>query len=115
MVFKTNFGIKGGKMNSFMCFYKAKSWAASITAFKSYGNYYEFMVENRSSILVIFGKTSQGYIACLPDFNVGCHLFSLNDISWNAERLTKLLGVGDGVTVASVLLFLAKELRYPEF
>jgi hypothetical protein len=73
------------------------------------------MVENRSSILVIFGKTSQGYIACLPDFNVGCHLFSLNDISWNAERLTKLLGVGDGVTVASVLLFLAKELRYPEF
>ena len=102
-------------MNTFMCFYRAKSWVASIIAFKSYGTYYEFMIESRSNIMVIFGKSSEGYIACLPDFNVGCHLFTLNDVSWNAERLIKLLGVGDGVTVASALFFLAKELRYPEF
>lgn len=102
-------------MNTFMCFYRAKSWAASITAFKNYGTYYEFMIESRSNIMVIFGRTSQGYVACLPDFNVGCHLFSLNEVSWNGERLIKLMGVADGVTVASALLFLAKELCYPEF
>lgn len=102
-------------MNTFMCFYRAKSWAAAITAFKNYGTYFEFTIQNRSDIMVIFGKTSQGYIACLPDYNVGCHLFSLNDVFWNSERLTKLVGVGDGITVAYALLFLAKELCYPEF
>jgi hypothetical protein len=54
-------------------------------------------------------------ILILPDFNVGCHLVELNDVFWNTERLTEVLGVADGVTVASALLSLADELCYPEF
>lgn len=51
----------------------------------------------------------------MPDFDVGCHLANLNDTFWNMERLTEVLGVVDGVTVAYALLHLWKELEYPEF
>ena len=102
-------------MSTFECKHRKKYWDSSITMFKKHGTYYEFMIQSRSSIMVVFGKTSRGYFACMPDFNVGCHLVSLNDVFWNTERLTEVLGVVDGVTVASALLFLAKELCYPEF
>jgi hypothetical protein len=51
----------------------------------------------------------------MPDFDAGCHLVSLNDVFWNTERLTKVLGIVDGVTVAYALLLLFEELGYPEF
>ena len=65
--------------------------------------------------MVIFGKTSRGYFACIPDFDAGCHLANLNDVFWNAERLTTALGIVDGVTVAYALLHLWEELGRPEF
>jgi hypothetical protein len=102
-------------MNIFKCTHKNKSWLGSITMFQNYGTHFEFMIQSRSSIMVVFGKTSRGYFACIPDFNVGCHLVNLNDVFWNTEKLTKVLGVADGVTVASALLFLAGKLCYPEF
>lgn len=102
-------------MSSFICKHKKKSWSGTITMFKSYGTHFEFMIQSRSSIMVVFGKTSRGYFACMPDFNVGCHLVELNDVFWNTERLTEVLGVADGVTVATALLSLADELCYPVF
>ena len=102
-------------MNTFICKYRKKSWSGSISRFKNHGTHYEFLIQSRSSIMVVFGITSHGYFACMPDFNVGCHLVSLNDVFWNTERLTAILGTVDGVTVASALVFLAKELCYPEF
>lgn len=102
-------------MNEFICKHKEKSWISAISTFKNHGTHYEFLIKSRSSIMVVFGKTSRGYFACMPDFDVGCHLANLNDVFWNTERLTKVLGVVDGVTVASALLFLFKELEYPEF
>lgn len=83
--------------------------------FKNYGTHYEFFIQSRSSIMVIFGITSRGYFACMPDFNVGCHLVNLNDMFWNSERLSMVLGTVDGITVASALVALASELKYPEF
>lgn len=102
-------------MNTFKCKYKKESWQGTISEFKNYGTHYEFWILSRSSIMVIFGKTSRGYFACMPDFNIGCHLVNLNDVFWNTEKLTQVLGVADGVTVANALVFLSKELRYPEF
>lgn len=101
-------------MNTFKCIYKKKSWVGSITSFQKNGDYFEFMIQSRSSIMVIFGKTSRGYFACMPDFKRGCHLVHLNDVFWNTERLIATLGVADGITVASALSFLATELRYPD-
>jgi hypothetical protein len=98
-------------MNTFICKHKRKIWPGSITMFKNYGTHYEFMIQSRSSIMVVFGKTSRGFFACMPDFNVGCHLVNLNDIFWNSERLTEVLGIADGVTVASALVFLADKLH----
>lgn len=74
-----------------------------------------YQAQTELAIMVIFGKTSRGYFACMPDFNVGCHLVQLCDIFWNTEKLTKVLGKVDGITVATALVALADDLHYPEF
>jgi hypothetical protein len=102
-------------MKSFVCKHKKETWFGTIATFKKHGTHFEFLIQSRSSIMVIFGETSRGYFACMPDFNVGCHLVNLNDLFWNSEKLTEVLGTVDGITVASALVFLASELCYPEF
>jgi len=103
------------KLFTFTCKNRSESWTGSITKLKNYGTHYELLIQSRSSIMVLFGKTSLGYFACMPDFNAGCHLAKLNDIFWNTERLTKVLGKADGITVAAALASLVNELQYPEF
>ena len=102
-------------MNTFICKHKKESWYGLIYMLKNHGTHYECLIQSRSSILVVFGKTLRGYFACMSDFEVGCHLANLNDVFWNTERLTAVLGIVDGVTVAAALLHLFKELGYPEF
>lgn len=102
-------------MYTFNCKNRKETWDGAVTMLKNQGDHYEFHIQSRPSIMVIFGKTSIGYFACMPDFNVGCHLASLNDVSWNTERLTKVLGKVDGVTVANAIASLANDLKYPEF
>ncbi len=80
---------------------KQEKWSGSITYLKNYGHYYEIVIESRSRILVLFGKTSQGGFACIPDFGVGCHLVDLQDRFWNTEQLIRALGVVDGITVSA--------------
>lgn len=102
-------------MHTFTCTSRKETWHGKIVMLKNHGNHYEFTIQSRSSIMVIFGKTSRGYFACMPDFNVGCHLVDLSDSFWNTERLTKVLGKVDGITVANALASLRDELEYPEF
>jgi hypothetical protein len=102
-------------LSTFLCTHRKKSWGGAISKFKNYGTNYEFEIQSRSSIMVVFGKTSGGYFACMPDFNAGCRLASLNDLSWNSDRLIAALGVIDGITVAYALLHLCREIGYPEF
>jgi hypothetical protein len=102
-------------MNTFICKHRKKSWVGCISSFKAYGTHYEFSIQSRSSITIVFGRTSQGYFACMPDFDAGCHLANLNDVFGNMERLTAVLGVINGITVAYALLHLWRELGYPEF
>jgi hypothetical protein len=102
-------------MHTFTCKNRKETWDGSITVFKNQGDHYEFLIQSRSSIMVVFGKTTRGYFACMPDFNVGCHLARLCDVFWNTERLTKVLGKVDGITVANALAALSDILEYPEF
>ena len=60
-------------------------------------------IESRSGIMVVAGKTTRGLFACMPDFEVGCHLVNLEDTFWNTEKLTEILGKVDGITVSSAL------------
>jgi hypothetical protein len=89
-----------------------ESWNGKISNHIKHGNYYEIMIDSRSSIMVLFGKTSRGGFACMPDFGVGCHLITLNDRFWNAEKLVEVLGRTDGITVESALYKFADEVRF---
>lgn len=92
----------------FLCKTEKDEWNGSIRDIKLQNNVYEFWIESRSSIMVVFGPTSRGGFACFPDFQVGCHLVSLNDKFWNTEKLVEVLGKVDGTTVAAALTKLAE-------
>ena len=85
---------------------KTEKWKGKITSFTPYGSHYEIHIQSRSFILVLFGKSSSGGFACMPDFNAGCHLISLYDKFWNTEKLVGALGKVDGITVATALYWL---------
>jgi hypothetical protein len=80
-----------------------EKWVGKITQIENYGSHYEISIQSRSAITVIIGKTSAGSFACIPNFNRGCHLGNLDDIFWNTESLTRILGNVDGITVACAL------------
>ena len=100
----------------FECIWKTQNrcerWPASITYMENYGSHYEFMIMSRSSIRVIIGRSSSGNFACIPDFDVGCHLSDLKDIFWNKEKLTKALGKVDGITIAYALQAIADKVDF---
>lgn len=100
----------------FECINKRKrgieKWPGKIISFEKYGKHYEIRIESRSSILVLFGKTSQGAFACMPDFDAGCHLVNPRDLFWNTEKLVHVLGKIDGITVATALNALADKIDY---
>ena len=91
---------------------RSEKWTGKITGLKSYGTHYEIQIESRSGITVLFGKTSRGAFACMPDFGAGCHLVNPRDQFWNTEKLIRVLGKVDGITVASALNHLADKLDY---
>mgnify|MGYP000854762210 CR=1 FL=1 len=92
--------------------HRTEKWQGEIIYFKDYGTYCEIKIESRSSILVIFGKTSRGRFACMPDFGVGCYLVNPSDKFWNTEQLIRVLGRVDGITVASALYSLADNIKF---
>lgn len=85
----------------------SEKWSGRVKKIRDFGSHYEMWIESRSSIFVMFGITSRGYFACMPDFNAGCHLTDFQDIFWNTERLTKVIGKIDGITVATALKMLS--------
>jgi len=91
--------------------HQVERWKGKIIELKNHGNHYEMRIESRSGLLVIFGKSTQGGFACMPDFGVGCHLVDLKDVFWNTEKLTEVLGKVDGITVASALYSIADKIK----
>ncbi len=85
-------------------------WDGIIPRFTKYKSHYEIRIEARSGIMVVFGKSSRGNWACIPDWDAGCYLSNLDDIFWNTERLTRVLGPVDGITVATALYALKDEI-----
>lgn len=47
-----------------------KKWDGIITKFTRYESHCEIKIESRSSIMVLFGKTSRGGFACMPGATV---------------------------------------------
>ena len=92
----------------FECQGKNEKWMGEVTQCIPYGTHYEILIESRSLIIVLFGQTTAGNFACMPDFSAGCHLSDPLDVFWNTERLTYTIGMVDGITVAQALYHLAK-------
>ena len=88
---------------------RIETWKGEIKNIINYGSHYEIFIESRSSILLLFGKTSRGGFACIPDFEAGCHLIELKNIAWNTEKLVSALGKVDGITSAAALHKLSEE------
>jgi len=89
---------------------RADNWLGMITSLTKFGSHYELKIESRSGFIVVIGKTSYGNFACIPDYNVGCHLSTLKDLFWNSERLSTIMNKVDAITVAHALQAVAKHI-----
>ena len=98
MIFKCRMETKG----------HIEKWDGEIKNIINYGKYYELFIVSRSSIFVIFGKTSRGGFVCMPDYGVCSHLVKLSDNYWNQERLIEIMGKVDGITIYSALYTFSK-------
>lgn len=78
---------------------KVEKWTGKIRKLIDY----EVFIESRSSLTILFGTSSSGGFASIPDFQVGCYLINLKDKFWNTEKLTAVLGKVDGITAATAL------------
>jgi len=87
---------------------KIESWSGMITKLTKFGSHYELKIESRSGFIVVIGKTNYGNFACIPDYDVGCHLAALKDLSWNSERLREIMNKVDGITLAYALQAVAE-------
>ena len=87
---------------------KIESWSGMITKLTKFGSHYELKIESRSGFIVVIGKTNYGNFACIPDYDVGCHLCNLKDLFWNSERLSKIMNNVDGITLAYALQAVAE-------
>lgn len=89
---------------------KIENWYGLITKLTNFGSHYELKIESRSGFVLVIGKTSYGNFACIPDYDIGCHLSSLKDLFWNSERLCKIMNKIDAITVAHALKAFAEHI-----
>ena len=61
---------------------RREKWPGRITCLRNYGSHFELNIVSRSSLMVLFGPTSRGFFASIPDFDSGCHLVNPKDIFW---------------------------------
>jgi hypothetical protein len=87
----------------FTCKYDQENWQGEIQSVYNHGSHFEMVIQSRSGIKIIFGKSNDGHFLSAPDFGVGCHLAGLSDKFWNSEQLIRILGPIDGITVAEAL------------
>lgn len=90
--------------------HKKEYWNGHIYSWKDFGSHYELEINSRSRIHVLLGRTSYGNFACMPDFDAGCHLAELDDVFYNTEKLCRVLGKVDGITVANAIASFYEEL-----
>ena len=88
---------------SFFCKSSKRKWSGQITKVINYGSHYEMRIESLSGITVLFGKTSMGTFACMPDFQAGCHLAELNNEFYSKEKLMGVINPIDAITIAKAL------------
>lgn len=87
------------------------SWNGRIKAIRIDREPYELEVNARGSCFhLIVGKHAYGNYICIPNWNVGTELASLDDVFWNKERLHQegRLKLVDASSVSYALLELSR-------
>ncbi len=75
---------------------------------------YEVLVDVRDNVFrLIFGKQSNGYFLCIPDWHTGCEITSFKDKERNAESITACYWISfiDALAIANVLALLKPFLK----
>lgn len=85
-------------------------WTGHIVRYKYSEDILEMYIESRSSIHVIMGKSTLGNFILVPNFNAGCYLSRFNDLFWNSEKLSEIMGKVDGITIATAIQFIEHRL-----
>lgn len=86
-----------------------ETWQVSLKSITNYGNYYKAIIEARSTHFdILVGYTDDYNWVALPIQEVSCSLASFDDIFWNEERLSSLIGVIDATTIATAIAFIDK-------
>ncbi|WP_281518662.1 hypothetical protein [Thomasclavelia cocleata] len=88
---------------------KKETWQANLKSITNYGNYYKAIIEARSTHFdILVGYTDDYNWVALPIQEISCSLASFDDIFWNEERLSSLIGVIDATTIATAIAFIDK-------
>lgn len=88
-------------------------WDGLIKQITCFGSHYEVIISSRSNIRLVVGKCTSGLFACLPDYQAGCGLSTLDDTFYNSEKLIYAMeNPVDGTTVACALKALAEVLEF---
>jgi hypothetical protein len=95
----------------FLCKSSNRKWSGNITNLIEYGSHYEMRIESLSGITVLFGETSMGTFACMPDFGAGCHLAELSNEFYSREKLSGIINQIDGITIAKALKTVSAQLK----
>lgn len=82
-------------------------WNAKIKYIKKYQNFYEAIIEGRgSSLSIIVGSTDSYNWVAIPNYEVSTSLLRFDDIFWNEEKLSSLIGAVDGATISHAISFI---------
>lgn len=82
-------------------------WNATLKSIKFYHDFYEAIIEGRgSSLNIIVGSTNQYNWIAIPNYGVSVSLSYFNDLFWNEEKLSSVIGNIDGATVSYALSFI---------
>ena len=94
---------------------KKEIWNGQITSYSINNKSIDTYVQNRSSFHIIIGKSTYGNYVCVPNFDIGCYLSTFGDIFWNTEKLVRLIGKVDGITVANEIKYANENLILGSF
>ena len=84
----------------YICKYAGKSWIGTVTECEFKTDLFEIRVNGRESdYYVIVGNYQHGNFICIPSAGISCPMGEHDDVFWNLEKLSKLIGVIDATTI----------------
>lgn len=84
-------------------------WEGDLEVMRCLPSCCEAGVTGRGSYFhIIVGEHSYGKYVCIPNLNLGSELAALDDVFWNRERLSRLMGEVDATTLSYGIRFLGE-------